>query len=86
LGTQWVGLATVQVVEAIEAPASAGGEGRGGIVIHDDRALAVIDLHRVGHHVCARRDALLVVCEDASQRRVALRVDELGPVFDLPRS
>lgn len=86
LGAQWVGLATVQVVEAIEAPASAGGEGRGGIVIHDDRALAVIDLHRVGHDVGARRDALLVVCEDADQRRVALRVDELGPVFDLPRS
>lgn len=89
IGPQWLGLATAQVVEAIEAPASAAGEGRGGIVIHDDRALAVIDLHRLGRDAGGatdRRQALLVVCEDANQRRVALRVDELGPVFDVPRS
>jgi chemotaxis signal transduction protein len=89
IGPQWLGLATAQVVEAIEAPASAAGEGRGGIVIHDDRALAVIDLHRLGRDAGGatdRRQALLVVCEDASRRRVALRVDELGPVFDVPRS
>jgi len=89
IGPQWLGLATAQVVEAIEAPASAAGEGRGGIVIHDDRALAVIDLHRLGRDAGGatdRRQALLVICEDANQRRVALRVDELGPVFDVPRS
>lgn len=89
IGPQWLGLATTQVIEAIEAPASAASEGRGGIVIHDDRALAVIDLHRLGRDTGGatdRRHALLVVCEDASHRRVALRVDELGPVFDLPRS
>lgn len=88
-GAQWLGLATTQVVEAIEAPASASGEGRGGIVIHNDRALAVIDLPRQGRDTGGtsdRRQALLVVCEDAEQRRVALRVDELGPVFDVPRS
>lgn len=89
LGPQWLGLATAQVIEAIEAPASAAGDGRGGIVIHDGRALAVIDLPRLGRDVVDasdRRHALLVVCEDANQRRVALRVDELGPVFDVPRS
>ncbi|MGJ7488843.1 chemotaxis protein CheW [Variovorax sp. ZT4R33] len=86
VGDQWLGLPAVQVVEAVAMPPSAGAAA---IVMHQEQPLAIIDVQqlrgeRVGHG--ARADGILVVCQDGAGRRFALRVDEVGTVFDLPRS
>jgi chemotaxis signal transduction protein len=88
VGDQWLGLPASQVVEAVAASASGGTPG---IVMHQGKPLAVRDIHQLrgerAHPGAARSgDGILVVCEDAAGQRFALRVDEVGTVFDVPRS
>jgi chemotaxis signal transduction protein len=87
VGDQWLGLPASQVIEAVAASTSGGTPG---IVMHQGKPLAVRDIHQLRGertHAGAARggDGLLVVCEDAAGQRFALRVDEVGTVFDVPR-
>jgi len=92
VGDQWLGLPASQVIEAVVVPqvASVSGAGTGttGIAMHDGQALAVIDLQRLRGQArsSAGTDRLLVVCGMPSGKRLAVQVDEVGTVFDVPRS
>jgi chemotaxis signal transduction protein len=87
VGEQWIGLPASQVIEAVSASRPGGGAG---IVMHEDQPLAVLDLQQLrGERPgldAARMDGLLLVCRARSGRRFALRVDEVGTVFDVQRS
>ncbi|CAN7381647.1 chemotaxis protein CheW [Variovorax sp. LjRoot290] len=92
VGDQWLGLPASQVIEAVVVPqvASVSGVAAGttGIAMHDGQALAVVDLQRRRGQpsTASGADRLLVVCKTASGQRFALRVDEVGTVFDAQRS
>lgn len=92
VGDQWLGLPASQVIEAVmmprPAPASGSAAGTAGIAMHDGQALAVVDLQRLRGQpsTASGADRLLVVCRTPSGQRFALRVDEVGTVFDVQRS
>jgi len=87
-GGQWLGLPAAAALQALPQPRVAALPNAPahlqGMVEYDGRLLPVVDLgllRGTGRAVDAQ--APLVVAEAAGGRRLALRVDELGPVFDV---
>ncbi|MBT9504130.1 MAG: chemotaxis protein CheW, partial [Burkholderiaceae bacterium] len=85
---QWLGLPARQTLEALERPRIAGMPNAPaaliGMLSHNEQMLPVLDLGLLrGGRPCPQVDAPVLVCQDGRGQRLALRVQELGPVFSV---
>nr|WP_316640486.1 chemotaxis protein CheW [uncultured Roseateles sp.] len=85
---QWLGLPAQQTLEALERPRIAGMPNAPaaliGMLNHGGQMLPVLDLGLLrGGRPCAEADAPVLVCQGGRGQRLALRVQELGPVFSV---
>ncbi|TDP71554.1 chemotaxis protein CheW [Roseateles toxinivorans] len=85
---QWLGLPAEQTLEALERPRITGMPNTPaaliGMLSHHEQMLPVLDLGLLrGGRPSADADAPVLVCQDGRGQRLALRVQELGPVFSI---
>jgi chemotaxis signal transduction protein len=84
-GNQWLGLPVAQVHTALEQPRVAALPGMPphvlGMLPFEGRMIMTIDLGALRGGAPAAPDAPVIVARTARGQRVALRVQELGPVF-----
>ncbi|MEO6278777.1 chemotaxis protein CheW, partial [Roseateles sp.] len=92
---QWLGLPAAHLVEAIEQPrlTAIPNAPRAvvGMLQHEGRMLPVLDLNLALYGRAAdaqgtqgTQDAPIIICRNERGQGLALRVDELGPVFTIP--
>jgi chemotaxis signal transduction protein len=88
-GEQWFAFAAAHVLEAVVVAqvAPIGNAAQGGVTgmaMHQGHALAVIDLPQRGQAADDAGDGnLLVVCRTSQGSRFAVRIDEVGAVFEV---
>jgi chemotaxis signal transduction protein len=88
---QWLGLPAGQLVEAVEQPRLTALPNAPpalvGMLQHQGRMLPVLDLNLALYGRAAqtnRPDGPVIICRNERGQGLALRVDELGPVFTIP--
>lgn len=86
---QWLGLPARHLVEAVEQPRLTAlpnaPRALVGMLQHEGRMLPVLDLNLALYGVGANtQDAPVIICRNEQGQGLAVRVDELGPVFSIP--
>ncbi|RZL37570.1 MAG: hypothetical protein EOP35_08290 [Rubrivivax sp.] len=85
---QWLGLPAAQLVEAVEQPRLTAlpnaPRALVGMLQHEGRMLPVLDLNlALYNHAGDTPDGPIIICRNDSGQGLAVRVDELGPVFSI---
>lgn len=88
---QWLGLPAAQALQALQRPRLATIANAPahllGMTVFEGQLLPVVDLARLRTgRPTTDADAPVIVVQGSAEHRFALRVDELGPVFDVPES
>jgi len=88
---QWLGLPAGHLVEAVEQPRLTAlpnaPRALVGMLQHDGRMLPVLDLNLALYGRAAdAADTPVIICRNERGQGLAVRVDELGPVFSIPAS
>lgn len=89
IGGEWLGLPAGLLVEAVEAPRLTAlpnaPRALVGMLQHEGRMLPVLDLGQALYgRSAAAPDAPVIICRNPQGQGLAVRVDELGPVFSIP--
>ncbi|MDR7332009.1 chemotaxis protein CheW [Roseateles asaccharophilus] len=89
VGGAWLGLPAGQLVEAVEQPRLTAlpnaPRALVGMLQHEGRMLPVLDLGQALYgRTTATPDAPVIICHHSQGQGLAVRVDELGPVFSIP--
>jgi len=88
---QWLGVPAAAALQALQRPRLAAIPNAPahllGMTMHEGQLLTVVDLARLRtRRATTDIDAPVIVVQGPSGLRFALRVDELGPVFDVPEN
>jgi chemotaxis signal transduction protein len=88
---QWLGLPAAAALQALQRPRLAAIPNAPahllGMTVYEGQLLPVVDVARLRtRRATTDLDAPVIVVQGPAGQRFALRVDELGPVFDVPEN